>query len=82
MNFTLEFKNGTFENCLGLMKRGEADLMTSLLRRLASPDASGLLHHVVNSPFLNQAKKIHGCDFEILKNRVRFRVSHHSQQPS
>jgi len=57
MNFTLEFKNGTFENCLGLMKQGEADLMTSLLRPLASLDASGLRHHVVNSPFLNRAKK-------------------------
>jgi polar amino acid transport system substrate-binding protein len=33
MNFTLEFKNGTFEDCLGMMKQGEADLMTSLLRR-------------------------------------------------
>lgn len=33
MDFTLEFRNGTFEECLGMMRQGEADLMTSLLRR-------------------------------------------------
>jgi polar amino acid transport system substrate-binding protein len=33
MDFTLDFKNGTLEECLGMMKEGEADLMTSLLRR-------------------------------------------------
>lgn len=33
MDFTLNFRNGTLEECLGMMKQGEADLMTSLLRR-------------------------------------------------
>ena len=33
MNLTLIFKNGTFEECLRMMERGDADLMTSLLRR-------------------------------------------------
>ena len=33
MGFTLEFKNGTFEECLEMMKQGEADLISSLLRR-------------------------------------------------
>ena len=33
MDFTLEFRNGTFEECLGMMRQGEADLMTSFLRR-------------------------------------------------
>jgi hypothetical protein len=30
--------------------------------------------------FLNRAKKNHGCDIEILKDRVLFRASHASQQ--
>ena len=34
MDFKLEFKNGTLEDCLRMMKQGEADLMTSLLRRV------------------------------------------------
>jgi len=33
MDLTLSFKTGTFENCLRMMERGEADLMTNLLRR-------------------------------------------------
>ena len=33
MDLTLAFKKGTFEDCLEMMKRGEADLITSLLRR-------------------------------------------------
>ena len=33
MDFTLDFKTGTLEDCLGMIKLGEADLMTSLLRR-------------------------------------------------
>ena len=33
MEFKLDYKNGTLEECLGMMKKGEADLMTSLLRR-------------------------------------------------
>ncbi len=33
MDLTFEFKNGTLEECLEMIKQGEADLMTSLLRR-------------------------------------------------
>ena len=33
MDLTLDFKNGTLEECLMMMKQGQADLMTSLLRR-------------------------------------------------
>ena len=33
MDITLSFKDATFEECLRMMQRGEADLMTSLLRR-------------------------------------------------
>ena len=33
MDLTLSFKEGAFEDCLRMMERGEADLMTSLLRR-------------------------------------------------
>lgn len=33
MDLTLSFKDATFEECLRMMQRGEADLMTSLLRR-------------------------------------------------
>jgi polar amino acid transport system substrate-binding protein len=33
MDLTLSFKDGTFKDCLRMMERGEADLMTSLLRR-------------------------------------------------
>lgn len=33
MELKLAFKDGTFEDCLRMMQRGEADLMTSLLRR-------------------------------------------------
>jgi polar amino acid transport system substrate-binding protein len=33
MDLTLSFKHATFEECLRMMQRGEADLMTSLLRR-------------------------------------------------
>ena len=33
MNFTLKFKNGTLEECLEMISQGQADLMTSLLRR-------------------------------------------------
>lgn len=33
MDFAISVKNGTFEECLGMMKRGEADLMSSLLFR-------------------------------------------------
>ena len=33
MDLTLSFKEGTFEDCLRMMERGEADLMTNLLRR-------------------------------------------------
>ena len=33
MDFTLTFKYGTLEECLEMMKQGQADLMTSLLRR-------------------------------------------------
>ena len=34
MDLKIVFKNGTFEECLDMMKQGEADLMTSLLRRV------------------------------------------------
>ena len=33
MGIALEFRNGTLEECLEMMKQGTADLMTSLLRR-------------------------------------------------
>lgn len=33
MDLTLSFKDATFEECLRMMQRGEADLMTNLLRR-------------------------------------------------
>lgn len=34
MDLELSFKNGTFKECLGMMERGEGDLITSLLRRV------------------------------------------------
>lgn len=34
MDLELTFKNCTFKECLAMMERGEADLMTSLLRRI------------------------------------------------
>ncbi len=34
MAYTPHFRNCTLEDCLGLMKQGQADLMTSLLRRV------------------------------------------------
>ena len=33
MDLTLKYKYGTLEECLAMMRQGEADLMTSLLRR-------------------------------------------------
>ncbi len=33
MDFTLKFKNGTFDKCLEMIKQGEADLISSLHRR-------------------------------------------------
>ncbi|MGD8370787.1 MAG: transporter substrate-binding domain-containing protein [Syntrophobacterales bacterium] len=43
MDLTLAFKKGTFEDCLRMMQHGEADLMTSLLRR---PEREKYIHYV------------------------------------
>ena len=44
MNRGLTFKQGTFEDCLEMMAKGEADVMTSLLRR---PDREAYLLYVL-----------------------------------
>jgi polar amino acid transport system substrate-binding protein len=43
MELKLAFKDGTFEDCLRMMQRGEADLITSLLRR---PEREKYIHYV------------------------------------
>ena len=43
MKRSLTFKQGTFEECLEMMARGEADVMSSLLRR---PEREVYLHYV------------------------------------
>ena len=43
MNRTLSFQQCTFEDCLDMMAQGEADVMTSLLRR---PEREAYLHYV------------------------------------
>jgi polar amino acid transport system substrate-binding protein len=43
MDLTIYFNNGTFEDCLRMMERGDADLMTSLLRR---PEREKYIHYV------------------------------------
>jgi len=43
MDLTFYFNNGTFEDCLRMMERGDADLMTSLLRR---PERENYIHYV------------------------------------
>jgi polar amino acid transport system substrate-binding protein len=43
MDLALSFKQATFEECMRMMQRGEADLMTSLLRR---PEREKYIHYV------------------------------------
>ncbi|MGD9333169.1 MAG: transporter substrate-binding domain-containing protein [Desulfobacterales bacterium] len=43
MNRTLTFKRGSFEECLRMMQEGQADVMSSLLRR---PEREKYIHYV------------------------------------
>lgn len=43
MDRSLTFKRGTFEDCLKLMEQGQADVMSSLLRR---PEREAFIHYV------------------------------------
>ena len=61
MDLKLTYKQGTFDQCLGMMERGEADLMTSLLRR---PDREDFILYV-QPRYFTRTEKV----FYVLKGR-------------
>lgn len=52
------------------------------MRGLSTAKSRTSKYVLAENTVLNRAKKINGCDIEILKNRAIFKVSHDSQQRS
>ena len=61
LDLNLAYKQGTFDQCLGMMERGEADFMTSLLRR---PDREDFILYV-QPRYFTRTEKV----FYVLKGR-------------